>query len=323
MENLRAVDLPKGRKGDHAAAATAGEARQFATLVYQLNWVAKESRPEVAGAASLLSSRVRAPTIGDILEANRAARMLRSTASQKIIIWKLDLADLQFVLASDCSGAGTADEERAQAAWLVMAASRRLSEGVTTKASLLSWRSSRLRRVVASTLAGETLSLTQGVAELEWMQTLFRDVVFNDVVAKGWDQRVHPYTIALTSQCDIAGRQGSLAVIDAKSVFDTLLKQTAGSKQDRRTAVDLALLLQSFQQAGTAVRWIPRPRMPADIMTKSDVSRGNEALTELLRHSRRRLLDDETDIGELRGGKPMPGRSTAASRRELRESRLS
>ena len=58
---------------------------------------------------------------------------------------------------------------------------------------MIAWRSSRLRRVVASTLAGETLALTQGVAELEWVQALFRDIVFSDVVAPDWDLRVQKY----------------------------------------------------------------------------------------------------------------------------------
>ena len=71
-------------------------------------------------------------------------------------------------------------------------------------------------------------------------------------------------------------------MVDAKSVFDTLLKQTADSKQDRRTAVDVALLWQSFENTGTEIRWVTHPRMPADIMTKSDVSKGNDALGDVL-----------------------------------------
>ena len=59
-----------------------------------------------------------------------------------------------------------ASEGRAQAAWMVMATDKDLSAGISAKVSVIAWRSSRLRRVVASTLAGETLALTQGVAEL-------------------------------------------------------------------------------------------------------------------------------------------------------------
>ena len=48
------------------------ETKAFATSVYQLSWIAKESRPKVSGTASLLSSQVNSPTVEDVMEANRA-----------------------------------------------------------------------------------------------------------------------------------------------------------------------------------------------------------------------------------------------------------
>ena len=63
-----------------------------------------------------------------------------------------------------------------QAAWTVLATDSELATGQVAKVSVLSRRSSGLRRVVSFALAGETLSLTQGVAELERMQTLYRHV---------------------------------------------------------------------------------------------------------------------------------------------------
>ena len=119
--------------------------------------------------ASLLSSYVHHPTVAHIMEANRAAPLLRTSAGQKLIIWLLDPFTTHFALVSDCSGAGMASEERAQAAWMVMATEKDLAAGISAKVSVIAWRSSRLRRVVASTRAGETLALTQGVAELEWV----------------------------------------------------------------------------------------------------------------------------------------------------------
>ena len=200
---------------------------------------------------------------------------------------------------------------------MVMATEKDLAAGISAKVSVLAWRSSRLRRVVASTLAGETLALTQGVAELEWVQALFRDIVFNDVVAPNWDLRVQRYAVVLPRDSELAGNQDAVAVVDAKSVFDSLMKQTAGSKQDRRTSVDLSLLRQSFGVSGTVIRWIPHPRMPVDIMTKSDVAKGNAAMTSLLKSGRWRLLDEHDEVEERKAGKAKPGRSKSASLKEL------
>ena len=87
------------------------------------------------------------------------------------------------------------------------------------KVSVLSWRSSPLRRVVSSALAVEALSQTQGMAELEWTQNPFRDEQFVEVTAPGWESGREPCSIALNRMSEIANRQPSLAVLDAKERF--------------------------------------------------------------------------------------------------------
>ena len=85
------------------------------------------------------------------------------------------------------------------------------------KVSVLSWRSARLRRVVSSARWLLKLSaMTHRVAELEWMQTLHRDVQFADVTAQGWESRLEPCSLALNRTSEIANRQPSLAVVDVK-----------------------------------------------------------------------------------------------------------
>ena len=73
-----------------------------------------------------------------------------------------------------------------------------------------------------------------------------------------------------------------VSVVDAKSPFDTLLKNAAASRQDRRNALDLASLRQQVQARDTLIRWVPHPRMIVDIMTKANVTKGNAALTHFL-----------------------------------------
>ena len=58
-----------------------------------------------------------------------------------------------------------------------------------------------------------------------------------------------------------------------------MIKECAGSRQDRRIAVDLAIVRVTLKGQGSHIRWIPHPLMPADSMTKVDPSTGNDALT--------------------------------------------
>eukprot|EP00974_Lingulodinium_polyedra_P077803 7532130-Lingulodinium_polyedra.AAC.1 len=86
-----------------------------------------------------------------------------------------------------------------------------------------------------------------------------------------------------------------VGIVDAKSVFDVLTKNTSGSKRDRRTAVELCMCRDDLQRTGSVMRWLPHSRMVSDAMTKSDISKANAALTHLLSRGRLtlRLGDDE------------------------------
>lgn len=104
--------------------------------------------------------------------------------------------------------------------------------------------------------------MTQAVFELEWLQLQLRDATSSDAVCWGWENGMLLYAIAIPGNAELRGSSSQhVMVVDAKSVFDTLLKPTAGSNQDRRTAIDLALLRQVADAAGAVVRWIPHPFM--------------------------------------------------------------
>ncbi len=81
----------------------------------------------------------------------------------------------------------------------------------------------------------------------------------------------------------MAEASGTVSVMDAKSVFDTLSKNTGGSKADRRNAIELAIIMDTMSALGSQVRWVPHGRMPADAITKIDPARGNSSLSEMLR----------------------------------------
>eukprot|EP00959_Pyramimonas_sp_CCMP1952_P461440 9481582-Pyramimonas_sp.AAC.1 len=62
-----------------------------------------------------------------------------------------------------------------------MAADGSIRENRRAMAGVLSWRSQRIKRAVASAVAAETLALSAATAEAQWVQVLWRDSVFGDV----------------------------------------------------------------------------------------------------------------------------------------------
>ena len=74
----------------------------------------------------------------------------------------------------------------------------------------------------------------------------------------------------------------ALSIIDAKSVYDSVIRNGSSLKQDRRTAIDLAMARESLQHVQATIRWCPHTNMLADSRTKAEVSKGNDAMTSVL-----------------------------------------
>ena len=111
----------------------------------------------------------------------------------------------------------------------------------------------------------------------------------------------------------------SLSIVDAKSVFDTLSRNTGGSKADRRNAIELSVIRDSMSQIGSQVRWVPHGRMPADCMTKEDPAKGNLALSDLLIRGTLSLRDENGCLDERALNLSLKSRSRGASLRALKE----
>ena len=187
------------------------------------------------------------------------------------------------------------------------------------RASLLSWRSTRLTRVVSSTIAAETLLLSSALAEASWLQMILRDALWKDVLVPDWMDRLSPFTCAMASDSELSITSGSLSVVDAKSVFDVLSKNCPGGKADRKTSIELALIRDSLGSLGSQVRWIPHGKMPADCMTKIDPAKGNFAMLDLLRKGTMALVDEEGHLNERALNRDLKSRTRAASMKRLQE----
>ena len=218
------------------------------------------------------------------------------------------------ISVSDAGGIGgpsTENGENVQNAHLIMMADCEIQQGVQAKASPLMWRSTRCKRAVNSTLAGETIAMSSALADAEWAQIMIKGCSGPGGNHRDSTEATLPFQVVLRSDCTLSKRLPHDHSIDAKSVFDALIKECAGSRQDRRAAVDLAIVRETLKAQGSRIRWIPHPLMPADAMTKVDPSAGSDALRHLLRTGK--LVWDEETIRQSAG----LGRSKAVSRRQL------
>ncbi|CAE7202644.1 unnamed protein product [Symbiodinium sp. CCMP2456] len=321
-EQIQPVMLNKGRRSEKESPLTDEEFAAFRSAIYKVNWVAKESRPEVAGMASILASKLKNATIEDVLTLNKNVNYLRNTASRPMTIWKMSPREMSFVVISDAGGIGakhdTVDEiglpaDSTQGAWLVFAAETLPVGDAKVKATPLSWRSSKLKRKVFSTFGGETQAMLQGIAEADWLQVMIRDAVYHDIELNEWRNCLSPHMLVMKGDYKAPHRQPQCSVADAKSLYDCVLKEHPQGRQDRRSSLELAIIVRDLQETRSMVRWVPHQKMVADALTKSDPMKANGALDQFLRSGRLSLVDVECELKHRAEDPNFRSRSHAAS----------
>ena len=322
-EKIFPLKPARGRLGNKQELLDKDEFEQYRSLLYKINWVAHQTRPEAAGVVSILSSRLKQATVHDLACLNKLAAHLRNTAQQCLVLHKFENKDMVFIAASDAGGVDSLPirkrsnelQDTVQGAWVIMASNELPAADRKSKVSILSWRSTKLKRRVSSTLAGEALSFSQSLGEMEWLQVMFRDIVYGDVCRKDWRSTLLPFIGLLREECELHEKLKECAITDAKSLYDAILKNNPTSRQDRRTSIELAIISEIMSKTKGLLRWSPHPKMIADALTKDDISKTNGALEEVLRTVRTGRLclwDEEAELLRRKDPK-FRGRSKRAS----------
>ena len=97
IEQIHPVALQKGRRTQKNSQLTAAEFNALRSLTFKFNWLWRETRPEAAGLASIMASRLPNATIEDVGIANKFVNYLRSTADRTLKLWKFDPHTMCFI----------------------------------------------------------------------------------------------------------------------------------------------------------------------------------------------------------------------------------
>ena len=321
-EQVHPVALNKSRRSEKNSPLSDEEFEAVRSAIYKVNWVAKESRPEVSGMASIMASKLKTATVDDVATLNKNINFLRNTSHRALTMWRMNPEDVAFVVVSDAGGIGSkhdAEDElglpadSTQGAWMVFLAETLPLGNLKVRASPLAWRSSKLRRKVFSTFGGETQAMLQGISEADWLQVMVRDAVHHDVELREWRNCLSPHMLVMKGDVKLPQRQKQCSVTDAKSLYDCILKEHPQGKQDRRSSLELAIIVRDLQETRSMVRWVPHQKMAVDALTKSDPMKSNGALDQFLRSGMLSLVDVQEEL-EYRAQDPKhKSRSHAAS----------
>ena len=269
-ERLDPVSLAKGRKANPKALANDSEIAQLRAVIGALAWAAKEGRPDAAAAASLGAGSFPKPTIQDVIDVNKTVRVIKSNPALSIKVRAIPLENLAWGVVSDASFAN-AYGGNSQGAYGIIAFHEDLQRGTRVPCSLISWKSGRIHKVVNSTLAAETQSLSKGLGELCWVVSIFNELTRTKFDLAKWEEELQQNKmLAITKDESDSELKECLAIVDAKALFDHLSRESVGPSQDKRTSLEIQVVRQLMNSIKGKVRWVPHPQMIVDGLTKKN-----------------------------------------------------
>ena len=175
QERLSPVVIPRGRRSDKKSETTDGEKRQLRAVWCSINWVQRETRPDVSALASLGMGSLNHSTVQDLCDANMAVERLKAEPFLGVKLPHIPIQQVRWATVQDASWANAA-EDHSQGAFLVGATSPGLWNNLPSTFALLSHKSHCLKRKCSSTLAAETQITSEALAEVEWIRGLFEEL---------------------------------------------------------------------------------------------------------------------------------------------------
>ena len=133
------------------------------------------SRPDLAFQTSFLISRIENGTVSALLQANKIIRkVLHSVAECRLTFPKHSPNDKWAIIVYSDASFNNYDDGGTQGGDLVFLAS--VSDDKVCPCSLLCWRSSRLKRIIRSTLSAETIAMVEAIDAAYLCQQIFNEI---------------------------------------------------------------------------------------------------------------------------------------------------
>ena len=120
-----------------------------------------------------------------------------------------------------------------------------------------------------------------------------------------------------------------IGVTDCKSLYDNLTSMSSVSKtDDKRVAIDIAIVKQSMSRCGLLARWCPTELMLADGLTKdqldpADLLRSALHLGEYQLHSEASVLEQKKKLRDDRDRRKVVQMQYESQQQEAKQQRMS
>ena len=238
--SLEPVSVSRKRANEKSSDLSEEERAEYRSTVGQLNWIATQTRPDIAFDVCELSVSYPCATVGDLLRLNKVIQRIQSD-NVKLRFRKMEsLDECHLECYSDASFANLPGGG-SQGGFIIL-----LRDPVGSRCPIY-WQTRKIRRVVKSTLAAEALALLDCAEAAVYVAAVMSELAH--CVSK---VKIHCY-------------------IDNKSLLDALY--SSKRVDDRRLRLDLAVLQDMLEKKElTSISWVSTSAQLADCLTKKGAS---------------------------------------------------
>ena len=241
QKNLEALPLEPSRAKEKDAFLTESELTDLRHMVGGINWVVRATRPDLSFDLIDLSTKFKCGKVSDLNRARKIILNLKASPC-KIFFPKLDTSNLSFVVYTDASFANINDGCGSIGGQLVFLSDKK------GKAALINWHAGKVKRVVRSTLAAETLSLVEGLEDAVYHRTMVSEL-----------SGKKPENFDIN------------AIIDNKSCVEALF--STHQVEDKRLRIEIGEIKEMIDRKVVKdISWVPGSAQIADALTKAGAS---------------------------------------------------
>ena len=244
IKGMTSGQIPRSR-GQTDPTLTAEEMTEFRSCCGSLQWLAGQTRPDIASAVSL-SSKGLETKIDDLKRLYRLISYVKATSDQGIVLKPINLDSNTMVVSyGDCSWAN-AEGMKSQEGIIVVLSSAECLEG-RSRCIPVDWKTCRTPRVVRSTLAGEAYAADDAIDRAHLVNAMLTEILTGDSILDTGPILKHAHAT------------------DCRSLFDSVISSNPNTEEKR-----VLLTIRAIQEAldPKMIRWVPTDKMIADILTK-------------------------------------------------------
>ena len=240
---VMSMEIPDPHQGDDNDLLDEEGQSEFRSLLGRIGWLGNHSRPDLVFDHIALSTRIGKATIGDMNQGLKIARKLLSSTTEMKFPALGNISNWIMEVYADAGFRSLPDGVSSCGGQVVV-----MRDASSNNACVLSWRGRKLKRIVTSSTAAETLALNDLISEVVFVKSVLSEILGPDVM----QIPINTYTDAKNVK---------------RSVYSTSLVE------DPRLRIEIATLQESIEKGElNQLACIPGKHMIANCLTKKGAS---------------------------------------------------